>query len=205
MKNSFLRERSWNTIMFLLNGLQAVHPWALSWWDSGNKSHRTVCKRLGANLSLLSASFIERAVPLLPNGGARADVVLGVLADMLEQDGQWYDPEAGVPYVPRPNPDPEVLWVGTRYRDWTLKKLHALKSSHPGVIDWWDETNSNHRLVATRVADHLTMLLGAFLRKTIGLLPNPGARADAVLPIIAARLRISATAWDPESENTIPE
>lgn len=203
MKDSFLREKSWNTIMFLLSGLQQRYSWALSWWDPKDEAHREACKRLGANLSLLSASMIERAGPIAD--GARIDVALGVIVDALELDGSWYDPLDETPYVPRPNPDPEVLWVGKRYRDWVLKKLHALKVAHPGVIDWWDETDPDHLLAATQVADHLTMLLGAFCRAAIAALPDAGARADVVLPVIAARIRASATAWDPEPEDTIPE
>jgi len=207
MKDSFLRERGFNTILHLLNRLQEVHAWALSWWDSNNDTHRAACKRLGANLSLLSASFIDKGVQALTPGqaAARADVVIGVIAVMVEENAQWYEPTDDEGYVPLPDPDPKVVWVRARYRDWMVKKLNALKLDHPGVIDWWDDTNPNQIHVCTRTADNFCIILAAFLRAAITQLPNPGMRADNALTAIALRIRASAQAWEPEPENTIPE
>jgi len=92
-KVSWVRERCKNWILFKLNALKAAHPEAISWWDPDNPKHVEVCERLGANLSILFASFLERAIPALPNPAARADVVLQAMANLLREDATWWEPD----------------------------------------------------------------------------------------------------------------
>jgi len=92
-KVSWVRERCKNWILFGLNRLKATHPEAISWWDPENPKHVAACERLGANLSILFASFLEKAKAALPNPAARADLVLQAMANLLREDAVWWDPE----------------------------------------------------------------------------------------------------------------
>lgn len=80
-------------MLFRLNVLKLLYPEALSWWDPENPNHVEVCERLGANLSILFASFLERAIVELPNPAARADNVLQAIANLLREDAEWWDPD----------------------------------------------------------------------------------------------------------------
>ena len=90
---SWVRERGKNWMLKLLELLKETYPGKFDWLELDDPRVVAVCEKIGANLSMLFARFLERAIPALPNPAARADVVLQRLANLLREDAVWWDPE----------------------------------------------------------------------------------------------------------------
>lgn len=90
---SWVRERGKNWLKHALGRAATQWPGVFGWFDPDNAQQNAACEKFGANMSILFAAFLERAVTALPDPAARADNVLQAIADMLREDAEWWDPE----------------------------------------------------------------------------------------------------------------